>query len=182
MKLYSFLIYNLQKDLVYSYFNLNDIFFFYRPKVKNLILDLSLNMLNMLDHYTLYNVREDLNGHIIKIFCHLDHNYYIVISDEDFEDRILYQLILDTKKRNIDKSLLNLLCKNYNDHPEKQDKIKNIQDDLEETKIIMLNSIDKLLERGEKLDEILERTHELNQISEQFNNRSKKINSCCVLI
>lgn len=181
MKLYSFIIYNSDKKLVFDYFNLGDVFIFYRSKVKNLILDLSQNSLNTLDSHILYNAKENLNNQTIKVFCHLDVNYYIAISDEEFEDRILYQFILEAKRKGLDRSLLNCLCKNYNDHPEDQDKIKSIQNDLDETKIIMLNSIDKLLERGEKLDDILERTRELNQISAEFNKRSSKLNSCCII-
>ena len=182
MKLYSLIIYNLQKELVYSFFNLGDIFILYRYKVKSLILDIAQNTLNILDQHILYKVNEDLNGHLIKVFCHLDGYYYIIISDDEYEDKILYQMLLDLKSNDLDRHSINLLCKDYNDNPQKHDKIKNINDDINETKVIMLNSIDKLLERGEKLDEINKRTEELRQISIDFNNKSIKMNSCCMIV
>lgn len=58
---------------------------------------------------------------------------------------------------------------------EKANKFKNIRDKIEETKDLMIQNIDKALERGEKLDILVEKTGDLNQNSQTFKNNAKKL-------
>ena len=43
----------------------------------------------------------------------------------------------------------------------------------------MVENIDKVLARGEKIDDLVQRSSELNDSTKQFYKKSKKMNSCC---
>jgi hypothetical protein len=58
---------------------------------------------------------------------------------------------------------------------DKANKFKNIRDKIEETKELMIQNIDKALERGEKLDILVEKTGDLNQNSSTFRNNAKTL-------
>ena len=63
--------------------------------------------------------------------------------------------------------------------PHNEDSISKISKDLEETKTVLHESIDKMLERGEKIDKIVEKSQDLSRQSKLFYKRSKKLNSWC---
>jgi synaptobrevin family protein YKT6 len=54
-----------------------------------------------------------------------------------------------------------------------------VQREIEEVKLIMVENIDKVLERGEKIDDLVEKSNTLSIESKKFYKKSKKLNSCC---
>jgi len=66
--------------------------------------------------------------------------------------------------------------------PKQADSILKIQQELDETKIVLHKTIESVLERGEKLDSLVERSRDLSVTSKQFYTQAKKQNSCCVLM
>ena len=62
------------------------------------------------------------------------------------------------------------------------DKMEKIQKDIEEVKGIMIQNIDKILEKGEKLDELVEKSNDLSQQSKMFYKQANKMNSCCIIL
>ena len=62
------------------------------------------------------------------------------------------------------------------------DKIAKIQKDLDETKIILHQTIDSVLKRGEKLDALVDKSNDLSLASQMFYKQAKKTNSCCRLM
>jgi synaptobrevin family protein YKT6 len=64
----------------------------------------------------------------------------------------------------------------------KDDKITKIQGQLDSTKDIMVDNIDKILQRGEKLDVLVLKSEELELLSRKFVNDTKKLNSCCTIL
>ena len=77
-------------------------------------------------------------------------------------------------------SLVALVDK-YQQH-EKPNTINNIQNDLDETKDIMIKNIDSLLNRGEKLEDLLDKAENLSKGSKEFLSKTKKLNRCCIII
>jgi synaptobrevin family protein YKT6 len=59
------------------------------------------------------------------------------------------------------------------------DKIAKIQRDLDETKIILHQTIDSVLKRGEKLDALVDKSNDLSLASQMFYKQARKTNSCC---
>mmetsp|Transcript_22954 Transcript_22954/g.50351 ORF Transcript_22954/g.50351 Transcript_22954/m.50351 type:complete len:200 (-) Transcript_22954:1727-2326(-) len=66
----------------------------------------------------------------------------------------------------------------YQDHTQ-ADKLSKIQKDLDETKIILHQTIDSVLRRGEKLDALVDKSNDLSLASQMFYKSARKTNSCC---
>lgn len=66
--------------------------------------------------------------------------------------------------------------------PRAADSLTAIQGDLDETKVILYNTIEQVLERGEKLDDIVAKSENLSMTSKQFYKTAKSTNSCCVIL
>lgn len=119
----------------------------------------------------------------------------VVICDEEYERRVALGLIhrcmeiyentsskwdWPTYSEDIKQSspeLHELLMKYQTPHNE--DSIAKISKDLEQTKTVLHESIDKMLERGEKIDKMVEKSQDLSRQSKLFYKRSKKLNSWC---
>lgn len=63
--------------------------------------------------------------------------------------------------------------------PREADPLTKMQEDLDETKIILRNTIEQVLVRGEKLDDLVSQSEELSVQSKAFYKTAKKTNSCC---
>lgn len=77
--------------------------------------------------------------------------------------------------------LLDQAVTKYQD-PTAADKISKIQKDLDETKIILHQTIDSVLQRGEKLDALVDKSADLGLASQMFYKQARKTNSCCTFM
>lgn len=66
-------------------------------------------------------------------------------------------------------------------NPAEADSLTRVQQELDETKIVLHKTIESLLERGEKLDDLVSKSNELGILSKTFLKGSKKTNSCCII-
>ena len=66
--------------------------------------------------------------------------------------------------------------------PRQADAIMKVQQELDETKIILHKTIESVLQRGEKLDNLVDRSNALSAQSKMFYKTAKKQNSCCVIM
>ncbi|ODV80822.1 snare-like protein [Suhomyces tanzawaensis NRRL Y-17324] len=71
--------------------------------------------------------------------------------------------------------------KKYQD-PSQADSIMKVQQELDETKIVLHKTIESVLQRGEKLDSLVDKSEALSSSSRMFYKQAKKTNSCCVLM
>ncbi|CCC08384.1 hypothetical protein SMACR_01930 [Sordaria macrospora] len=60
--------------------------------------------------------------------------------------------------------------------------IAKIQQELDETKIVLHKAIDSVLQRGEKLDDLVAKSSDLSAQSKMFYQSAKKQNSCCLVM
>jgi len=63
--------------------------------------------------------------------------------------------------------------------PEEADPMTKVQNELDETKIILHNTIEAVLNRGEKLDDLVYKSEGLSLQSKTFYKTARKTNSCC---
>jgi len=63
--------------------------------------------------------------------------------------------------------------------PEEADPMTRVQNELDETKIILHSTIQAVLERGEKLDDLVAKSEGLSMQSKTFYKTARKTNSCC---
>ncbi len=66
--------------------------------------------------------------------------------------------------------------------PTNVDKILKLDKQLNETKEVLYQTIDKVLARGEKLDELVAKSDGLSAQSKLFYKQAKKTNSCCIIM
>lgn len=64
-------------------------------------------------------------------------------------------------------------------NPRDADSLTRVQEEVEETKIILHNAFTAVLERGEKLDDLVSKSENLSSQSKMFYKTAKKTNSCC---
>lgn len=78
-------------------------------------------------------------------------------------------------------SELDSYLKKYQD-PSQADSIMKVQQELDETKIVLHKTIESVLQRGEKLDSLVDKSEALSSSSRMFYKQAKKTNSCCVIV
>mmetsp|Transcript_3730 Transcript_3730/g.5826 ORF Transcript_3730/g.5826 Transcript_3730/m.5826 type:complete len:139 (+) Transcript_3730:110-526(+) len=66
--------------------------------------------------------------------------------------------------------------------PANADQMMKIQRNLEDTRDVLHNTIDSVLQRGEKLEDLVERSGELSSQSKLFYKEAKRANSCCAVV
>ncbi|KAK7472448.1 palmitoyltransferase [Stygiomarasmius scandens] len=76
---------------------------------------------------------------------------------------------------------INTYITKYQD-PSQADTIMRVQQELDETKIVLHKTIESVLQRGEKLDNLVDRSNQLSAQSKMFYKTAKKQNSCCVIM
>jgi len=70
-----------------------------------------------------------------------------------------------------------LLLKYQN--PNEADPMTKVQHELDETKVIVFNTLEQVMQRGEKLDDLVAKSEGLSTSSKTFYKTAKKTNSCC---
>ncbi len=120
----------------------------------------------------------------------------VVIADHEYPSRVAFTLlnkVLDEfstenssgswpslAENSVTFKQLDAYLAKYQD-PAQADPMMRLQSDLDETKIIMHNTIDAMLQRGEKLDDLVAKSNDLSLQSKTFYKTAKKTNSCCVI-
>lgn len=120
----------------------------------------------------------------------------VVISNQDYPHRVAHTLItkvLDEFAEKIPQTMwssgtessinfpqINSYLVKYQ-NPREADAMTKIQEDLDETKIILHNTIEAVLTRGEKLDDLVQKSEGLSMQSKAFYKTARKTNSCCNL-
>lgn len=123
----------------------------------------------------------------------------VIISDKEYPVRPAYTLINKmleeylslhpksewanvtetTSALNFDS--LSVYLNKYQD-PSQADSIMKVQQELDETKIVLHKTIENVLQRGEKLDSLVDKSEALSSSSRMFYKQAKKTNSCCIIM
>ncbi|KAK0218078.1 snare protein YKT6 [Armillaria fumosa] len=119
----------------------------------------------------------------------------VIITDQEYPVRPAFSLIsklLDDFTAKVPQSSfsdpssisfpdINTYLQKYQD-PRQADTIMRVQQELDETKIVLHKTIESVLQRGEKLDNLVDRSNALSAQSKMFYKTAKKQNSCCVIM
>ncbi|KIM76856.1 hypothetical protein PILCRDRAFT_77279 [Piloderma croceum F 1598] len=119
----------------------------------------------------------------------------VIITDQEYPVRPAFSLltkVLDDFASKVSQSSysnpsaisfpeINTYIQKYQD-PRQADAIMKVQQELDETKIVLHKTIESVLQRGEKLDNLVERSNALSMQSKAFYKTAKKQNSCCVIM
>merc|ERR1711935_50900 len=76
---------------------------------------------------------------------------------------------------------LSKLCEDFTQaqDPAQADQLTRIMNELEETKVVLHDTIEAALERGQKIDTLIEKSNDLSGSSKMFYKTAKKQNQCC---
>ena len=72
----------------------------------------------------------------------------------------------------------NKLLQQFQD-PAQADQLTRIMNELEQTKLVLHETIEAALERGQKIDELMQKSNDLSGSSKMFFKTAKKQNQCC---
>ena len=184
MKIYSLLIFDVNKKLFFSKHNLDDISFFYRIFAKNTIESTAKNIINtnhIIEKDKLYKINEKVDDLDIIINSYYYDKFFVIITDKEYPQYLVYTLFDELKKNVLDQYIFTNLWFKYQ-NPKDIDNIQKIQSDLDDTKIIILDSLNKLAERGATIENIAMKTEHLEQETFKFEIESKKLNKCCIIL
>lgn len=78
-------------------------------------------------------------------------------------------------------STLSEYIRKYQD-PTQSDALMRVQQELDETKVVLHKTINATLQRGENLDTLVDKSGELSSSSKGLFQQAKKTNSCCVIM
>lgn len=98
-----------------------------------------------------------------------------LICDDEYPKRVAFSLLQSLINSQI---TLQYVIKECQD-PSNTYQIMRIQKNVDMTKVTLYNTIDKMLERGEKIDDIVKKSEALSDISKDFYDKGKRLNSCC---
>ena len=133
--------------------------------------------------------------YMCHVFVRNDSLVGVCVSDHDYPHRVAHNLLTrvleDFTGQVPDRGAwaagaevtgfngpLDVYLKKYQT-PESADPLTKVQNELDETKIILHNTIAAVLERGEKLDDLVSKSEGLSMQSKTFYKTAKKTNSCC---
>jgi len=180
MKLYALLIYSDVYKLSYSNYNLDDFFFMYRPQIKSTIEKIADKMIRLTKPDTYYKINETVDETPIVIYGRTSNGYCIVITDPDYPPHTIFKLFNELEIPNMKSESKDKLFDAYQ-IPANVDKLCAIRQELDESKIILLDSINRLFDRGAQLDGLVDRTEQLRIESEILRDDAEDMNRCCIL-
>ncbi|XP_030055464.1 synaptobrevin homolog YKT6-B-like [Microcaecilia unicolor] len=121
----------------------------------------------------------------------------VVIADSEYPSRVCFTLldkVLDEFSKVVDRidwpsgspdtityTALDGYLSRYQ-NPQDIDRMSKVQSELDETKIILINTMESLLKRGEKLDDLVFKSEELTTSTKTFYKTARKQNSCCEIM
>ncbi|RZC41001.1 synaptobrevin -like protein YKT6, partial [Asbolus verrucosus] len=175
-----------------SAFDLQSFSFFQRRSVEEFMTFFCKTIVERTIAASRQSVKE--GEYMCHVYVRSDNLAGVVISDHEYPTRVSHTLItriLDEFSQKIPPpswpslterdvafpQLNNYLAKYQN--PREADAMTKIQEDLDETKIILHHAIESVLQRGEKLDDLVAKSEGLSIQSKAFYKTARKTNSCC---
>jgi len=100
---------------------------------------------------------------------------------EDFGSKVPKEKWQNSSMTTIDYDELEGVLQKYQD-PKEADAMSRVQSELDDTKIILHETMESLMQRGEKIDDLVAKSDQLSDQSKMFYKQAKKMNSWCCTI
>ena len=144
-----------------------------------------------------YNSGCKENGYMGWSYIDNENMGCVIITDIDYDKRVAHIVMRkamdmfksesenwdwQTREDDVDKSKI---CEYIDDlimdyyEPKEKDSILKINNNIDKTKEVLHQSIEKMLERGEKIDVLIQKSNDLSLGSKKFLKKSKEMNSWC---
>nr|CAB3267829.1 synaptobrevin homolog YKT6-like [Phallusia mammillata] len=135
--------------------------------------------------------------YLCHVFVRDDRLAAVLISDHDYPRRVAFTVLSKACEDFASKvpskdwpygaqahihyeGLPEMLQKYQN--PREADAMTRVQADLDDTKVVLHETMESLMQRGEKLDDLVEKSNQLSIQSKTFYKQAKKANSWCCII
>ncbi|XP_043507030.1 synaptobrevin homolog YKT6 [Frieseomelitta varia] len=168
--------------------------FFQRGSVKEFMTFISKTIVERTQSCFRQSVKE--GDYMCHVFVRADNLAAVLISDHEYPRRVAHTLITKVmdefaakypqstwetlSEAMTDFAQINVYLAKYQ-NPNEADALTKMQNDLDETKIILHNTLEAVLKRGENLDELVSKSQGLSAQSKAFYKTARKTNSCCSL-
>ncbi|XP_059619380.1 synaptobrevin homolog YKT6 [Phlebotomus argentipes] len=178
--------------LLKAAFDLQSFSFFQRGSVQEFMSFASKTIVERTQVASRQSVKQDV--YMCHVYVRADSLSAVLIADHEYPGRVAHTLITKVmddfalkvtpdqwptgSDATVNFTQLPALLAKYQ-NPREADALTKIQGDLDETKIILRNTIEAVLERGEKLDDLVVKSEQLSVQSKAFYKTAKKTNSCC---
>ncbi|RKP12343.1 Longin-like domain-containing protein [Piptocephalis cylindrospora] len=191
MKLFSVAIYTKSPQVLAlcSSSELSSFGYFQRSSVQEFMTFLSGTVVDRTEPGQRQSVEEE--KYIGHVFVRSDELAGVIVSDQEYPARVAHSLLtkmLDEFSSSGNSMTLaepwprlDYYISSYQD-PKQADKIMQVQNQLDDTKIVLHKTIESVLQRGEKLDDLVARSDALSGQSKMFYKTAKKTNSCCIVM
>lgn len=156
-------------------FNLDNVPFFFKNQTREILLTIINSYSIVIDKFQI--IKHEDTGYILYVY-NKDNKNISIICDDEYPKRVVATIMEKIIKDEIDANYVVLKCNN----PIEIDQIMRIQDNLENIRVILHQSIEEVLNRGEKLDDLILKSNELSKSSKDFYGRTRKLNSCCSVV
>ncbi|KAI5735381.1 synaptobrevin homolog YKT6 isoform X1 [Diaphorina citri] len=177
-----------------SSYDLQSFSFFQRGSVQEFMTFVSKTMVERSQTASRQSIKE--GEYMCHVFVRGDNLAGILVSDQEYPHRVAHTLITNVlnefskavppsswptgTEASISFPQLPQYLARYQ-NPREADAMTKIQEELDETKIILHNTIEAVLQRGEKLDDLVSKSEGLSMQSKAFYKTARKTNSCCSL-
>ncbi|CAH0391125.1 unnamed protein product [Bemisia tabaci] len=177
-----------------SAYELGTFSYFQRGSVQEFMAFVSKTMVERTMSCARQSVKE--GEYMCHVYVRADNLAGVVVSDHDYPHRVSHTLlskVLDDFAAKISPTIWPTATESAIDFPQlkaylakyqnprEADALTKMQEDLDETTIILHNTIEAVLERGEKLDDLVAKSENLSIQSKAFYKTARKTNSCCSL-
>lgn len=198
MKLYSISIIHkgaTKANLLKAAYDLSSFSFFQRSSVQEFMTFTSALIVERTSQGSRASVKEQ--EYLCHVYVRNDNLGAVVIADNEYPQRVCFTLldkVLEEFSRQVDSiewpsgnpdninyKALDIHLSKYQ-NPREADAMTKVQAELDETKIILHNTMESLLERGEKLDDLVAKSEHLGNQSKAFYKTARKQNSCCEIM
>ncbi|XP_068594806.1 synaptobrevin homolog YKT6 [Brachionichthys hirsutus] len=195
MKLFSLSVFYkgaTKANLLKAAYDLSTFGFFQRPGVQEFMTFTSALIVERTSQGSRASVKEQ--EYLCHVYVRNDNLGAVVIADSEYPQRVCFTLldkVLDEFCKQVDSKdwpsgspetinykALDIHLNKYQ-NPKEADAMTKVQAELDETKIILHNTMESLLERGEKLDDLVSKSEHLGAQSKAFYKTARKQNSCC---
>lgn len=162
-------------------YDLQEFSFLMRGNIKDMINVMYNGVLKGLkpsyNEHVSYHNHEKMDG-VILIKYQVFNGVILCICKNDINIGVLSSLFRSIIVKNTKIESIDDLNKKYVD----VDKITKVNVQLNETKNILVESIDKLLKNGETIEQLVDKSADLSMLSKDYYKKTKKLNKCCVIL
>jgi synaptobrevin family protein YKT6 len=169
-------------DIESSYFDLSKFSFFMRNTIREIIMatfdEILKNKSSIPELRMALFHQEQIDSAYLATFKK-DNKVILMIISNKYGRNTAEQLckeLIDEDNNNNQTKIIEDYNKNYN---VKINKLDKISEQLKDTKVLLIETIDCLLKRGERLDILLDKSIKLSEASKRFIKAAKKTNRCC---